>query len=176
MPTSIRPLQTSDAQIYKTCRLNALRLAPTAFSSSYVTALTQRDEFFCARATFETDNFILGAFDATDLIGIGGGYVESERKRQHVGNGCKLIVYFVIKISSSESQTCEPLFAPGLGLHHHFVTYLAQGFDESQRLIEKHMVLRIGYFIGRKIVWNELTHVVQSPFGKKFAVGAVNHS
>ena len=80
----LRPLDASDAGPYKTIRLNALRLAPTAFSSSFETCCALPDEFFLDRATFAPDNFIIGAFHHQDLIATAGGYVEQEKKRNHI--------------------------------------------------------------------------------------------
>ena len=84
MDIRIRPLDAPDAVQYRTIRLNALRLAPTAFSSSFETSRRLTDEFFIGRATFVPDNFIIGAFHDEDLIGTASGYVEPEKKRNHI--------------------------------------------------------------------------------------------
>jgi RimJ/RimL family protein N-acetyltransferase len=62
-----------------------LRLAPTAFTSSFETALTLPDAFFEERASFVANNFIVGAFDEVGLVGTAGGYADPERKRAHIG-------------------------------------------------------------------------------------------
>lgn len=80
----IRPLQASDAQEYKRVRLDSLKLAPTAFSSSWETTREQPEEFFTQRATFQPDSFLFGAFEQKKLIGICGGYVDPEQKRNHI--------------------------------------------------------------------------------------------
>ncbi len=85
MVTTIRPLQKADAADYRACRLNALRLAPTAFSSSFESASRLPDSFFEDRATFEPHSFIYGAFASDLLIGTAGGFVDPEVKRQHIG-------------------------------------------------------------------------------------------
>ena len=85
MAATIRPLQTADAADYRECRLNALRLAPTAFSSSFESTSRLPDSFFEARATFEAHSFIYGAFASNLLIGTAGGFVDPEIKRQHIG-------------------------------------------------------------------------------------------
>lgn len=82
----VRPLDEGDADAYRGSRLRALELAPTAFTSSYETARTLPDEFFNDRATFNPDNFIIGAFDGEKLVGTAGGFVEPEVKRNHIGH------------------------------------------------------------------------------------------
>ena len=84
MDIRLRPLDAPDAVRYRTIRLNALRLAPTAFSSSFETCRLLPDEFFLGRATFFPDNFIFGAFHDEALIGTAGGYVDPEKKRNHI--------------------------------------------------------------------------------------------
>ncbi len=80
----LRPLGAQDAAQYRTIRLNALRLAPTAFSSSFETCRVLPDEHFRDRVTFAPDNFIVGAFHDQALIATAGGYVDPEKKRNHV--------------------------------------------------------------------------------------------
>jgi RimJ/RimL family protein N-acetyltransferase len=80
----IRPLQASDALEYKRVRLDSLKSAPTAFSSSWETTRAQPAEFFAQRATFHPDSFLFGAFETNTLIGICGGYVDPELKRNHI--------------------------------------------------------------------------------------------
>ncbi len=84
MDIRLRPLDASDAVRYRTIRLNALRLAPTAFSSSFETCRLLPDEFFLGRATFFPDHFIFGAYHDEALIGTAGGYVDPEKKRNHI--------------------------------------------------------------------------------------------
>lgn len=85
MEIRLRPLGVPDAIQYRTIRLNALKLAPTAFSSSFETCRLLADEFFLDRATFAPDNFIIGGFHDQNLIATAGGYVDQEKKRNHIG-------------------------------------------------------------------------------------------
>ena len=84
MDILVRPLGVPDAVQYRTIRLNALRLAPTAFSSSLETSRLLPDEFFFERVTYVPDNFVVGAFHDQDLIATAGGYVDQEKKRNHI--------------------------------------------------------------------------------------------
>lgn len=86
MGIELRLLGAADAQDYKRVRLNALKLAPTAFGSSWETTRELPDEFFTQRATAQPDNFIFGAFDDRVLIGICGAFVEPDIMRNHIAN------------------------------------------------------------------------------------------
>ncbi len=63
-----------------------LQESPTAFSADYQDACHLEPEHFVERARFEADNFIVGAFDANQLIGSAGGYRETGVKRRHLAN------------------------------------------------------------------------------------------
>jgi ribosomal protein S18 acetylase RimI-like enzyme len=111
-----RLLDRDDAPLYKQSRLNALRLAPTAFSSSYETSKKQPDKTFQQRVAYDPESFVLAAFEngapgpnngaqefnksagelksgtgktvsskQDTLIGMAGGYVDTELKRRHIG-------------------------------------------------------------------------------------------
>lgn len=86
MALELRALNATDADEYRRVRLNALQMEPSAYSSSYETALEQPRSFFINRASFKPDNFLFGAWDAASLIGMAGGYVDPELKRQHIGH------------------------------------------------------------------------------------------
>ena len=84
-----RALNSGLAAAYREIRLRALKGAPDAYSSSYETQQAHPLEFFADRCTFRSDNFIIGAMhrDAgvETIVGTGGGYVDPEIKRAHIG-------------------------------------------------------------------------------------------
>ena len=84
MDIRLRPLDAPDVVLYRSIRLNALRLAPTAFTTSFESSRELPDEFFLDRATFVPDNFLMGAFHDRALIATAGGYVAPEKKRNHI--------------------------------------------------------------------------------------------
>lgn len=85
MRPTIRALEKDDAASYRTCRLNALKLAPTAFSSSFETTSKLPESHFEARVAFEPHSFIFGAFAGDALAGTAGGFVDPEIKCSHIG-------------------------------------------------------------------------------------------
>jgi ribosomal protein S18 acetylase RimI-like enzyme len=80
----IRRLQPSDAAAYRTVRLDALRLYPEVFGSSYEEEAQYPLEEF-ARFLSPPDT-VLGAFDADRLVGITGLYVPRKLKQRHKGH------------------------------------------------------------------------------------------
>lgn len=85
MSVILRAVEPADAQTYKQARLHALQTEPTAFVSAYETAAKLPDNHFVERATFKSDSFLFGAFnEAGTMIGMAGGYIDPERKRQHI--------------------------------------------------------------------------------------------
>jgi ribosomal protein S18 acetylase RimI-like enzyme len=86
VPTELRLLTSADEQDYKRIRLNALKLEPTAFSSAWETAKELPDTFYADRANSRPDSFIIGVFDEHSLVATGGGFVEPDLKRRHIGN------------------------------------------------------------------------------------------
>ena len=80
----IRRLQQSDAAIYRTVRLDALRLHPEAFGSSYEEESQYPLEDF-ARLVMPPDT-VLGAFASGRLVGITGLYASRKLKQQHKGH------------------------------------------------------------------------------------------
>ena len=80
----IRRLQQSEAAAYRTVRLDALRLHPEVFGSSYEEeSQYSLDEF--ARFLSPPD-MALGAFVVGRLVGISGLYVPRKLKQQHKGH------------------------------------------------------------------------------------------
>ena len=63
-----------------------LQESPTAFSADYSDAQRLEPEHFVERARFEDGNFIVGAFDADQLIGCATGFRETGAKRCHIAN------------------------------------------------------------------------------------------
>lgn len=79
----IRRLTRQDTARYRTLRLEALRLSPAAFSSSYEEQAELPISQFEARLTQGEGEFILGAFDDGELVGIAGLSRESCIKLAH---------------------------------------------------------------------------------------------
>jgi RimJ/RimL family protein N-acetyltransferase len=83
----IRVLSESDAQIYRTIRLHALRLSPEAFGSTYEREAEFSLDTFEDRVRPAADKFVLGAFDDTgSLVGVVTFMQEAGRKDAHKGN------------------------------------------------------------------------------------------
>ena len=89
----IRLLDKKDTKQYTTCRLVALKTAPEAFGSDYETTSQKSAEFFEQRASFEPENFMVGAFDAGKLIGTVGYYSEQFKNGRHRGNIVGVFLY-----------------------------------------------------------------------------------
>ena len=80
----IRRLQQSDAAAYRTVRLDALRLHPEVFGSSYEEE-SQYPLAEFARFISPPDT-VIGAFAGDRLVGISGIYVSRKLKQQHKGH------------------------------------------------------------------------------------------
>jgi ribosomal protein S18 acetylase RimI-like enzyme len=77
----IRRLAASDAADYRDIRLEALRLAPDAFSSTFAAESAQPLEWFAARLD---NSAVFAAASARDLLGIAGFFAKSG-KEAHKG-------------------------------------------------------------------------------------------
>jgi len=80
--TEIRRLEPADAQAYREIRLEALRLAPEAFSSSFESECTQTMDWFANRLG---KSVTFGAFRGTELVGTAGLVLSERQKEQHKG-------------------------------------------------------------------------------------------
>jgi len=78
----IRRLLPADGVIYREVRLEALRLAPEAFSSDLARESAEPVRSFNARLD---DSAVFGAFAGGDLIGIAGFFACKGRKEAHKG-------------------------------------------------------------------------------------------
>ena len=84
----IRELTKTDAPIFRTLRLRALKEYPTVFSSSYEIERHWRLEAFAGRlpdTPESTDSFILGCFVDDNLVGSIGFFRLEQPKLSHVG-------------------------------------------------------------------------------------------
>ena len=79
----IRRLVPSDAKLYRTLRLTALRDSPTAFSSSYEEECDASIEAFAGYLVPEPGRAVFGAFAAADLVGMVGIARDGLRKAHH---------------------------------------------------------------------------------------------
>ena len=80
--TQIRRLMSADAPLYRDIRLEALRLSPEAFGSTFEQEHSQPPAYFedvLARAA------IFGAFHEGDLLGVAGFRVQPGAKQAHKG-------------------------------------------------------------------------------------------
>ena len=82
----LRLLTKDDAEMFRAFRLQALKESPTSFSADYAEHEQRSVSEFATRIHTEPDNFIVGAFEADILVGIGGFYRTEGKKLRHKGN------------------------------------------------------------------------------------------
>jgi RimJ/RimL family protein N-acetyltransferase len=81
---TLRPAQESDAQAYRTLRLEALHNHPEAFGADYGVSLARPMEYWADRLrTLGSENTIIFATHNQDLIGMCGIYRGDSPKTQH---------------------------------------------------------------------------------------------
>ncbi len=78
----IRRLSSGDATIYRDIRLEALRLEPEAFSSTFAAESPQSLDWFAARLESAA---VFGAFSGGALVGIAGFLPKQRQKEAHKG-------------------------------------------------------------------------------------------
>ncbi|MBO1514404.1 GNAT family N-acetyltransferase [Metabacillus bambusae] len=84
---NIRTLNESDAQLYQNLRLNALKINPEAFGSTYEREVRFSIETIVERLKPTKDKFVLGAFDDSgSLVGMVTFIRENNLKTDHKGN------------------------------------------------------------------------------------------
>jgi ribosomal protein S18 acetylase RimI-like enzyme len=89
----IRLLTPNDAAAFRDIRLRALREEPTAFTSSLEEFSHQTLDKIAARFRSDTaEQFMLGAFQDGQLMGLCGFYREAMQKQRHKGNIISLYV------------------------------------------------------------------------------------
>ncbi len=81
----IRRVRIDEAAQFRDLRLASLQEMPDAFASSYEEEEHWTAEFYAERQRSQPDNFIIGAFDNTTLVGMVGFFRERFRKTRHVG-------------------------------------------------------------------------------------------
>ena len=80
--SQIRRLLPADAALYREIRLEALTLAPEAFSSTFAAESVEPLSWFAARLDRAA---VFGAFAGGDLLGIAGFFAKQGRKEAHKG-------------------------------------------------------------------------------------------
>lgn len=75
------------------CGCSLLQDSPTAFGSSYETEAALPLDKFTARATFEAENFVIGAFVGDTLVATAGGFREKTPKRRHIATVWGMFVH-----------------------------------------------------------------------------------
>jgi RimJ/RimL family protein N-acetyltransferase len=81
-PIELRRLGPEDASAYREIRLEALADSPHNFSS---TLENEQDQPLDQFATRLADDFVLGAFSGSQLVGVAGFYVQPRPKHRHKG-------------------------------------------------------------------------------------------
>lgn len=80
----IRVLTKKDAEIYLALRVEGLKQNPEAFSSSYEDIINKEDPVeYKAQILDQNENYTLGAFKGTDLIGVATLETKSFLKQEH---------------------------------------------------------------------------------------------
>jgi ribosomal protein S18 acetylase RimI-like enzyme len=83
-PWTIRPLTAADLPAFRAVRLDALRLHPRAYGSSYAEEIDDTLDDFAARWP-APPGVMLGGFSADRLVGITGLQVQPRVKQRHKG-------------------------------------------------------------------------------------------
>jgi RimJ/RimL family protein N-acetyltransferase len=81
----LRRLSREDAEAFQRIRLHGLQQAPQAFSADYESSVTLPLEHFATWLKNEADDFVIGAFVAGQLVGVGGFRREHGPKLRHKG-------------------------------------------------------------------------------------------
>jgi RimJ/RimL family protein N-acetyltransferase len=78
----VRRLLPVDAALYRDVRLEALKLSPEAFGSTFETEHAEPLTWFADRLE---SSVVFGAFDGSDLVGTAGFFIRQGRKEAHKG-------------------------------------------------------------------------------------------
>lgn len=81
----LRRLTATDAEAYRRVRLEGLRESPLAFVADFEKNSARPLEYFAALLKDLPDNFVVGAFDEGELIGVGGLMCDEAPKLRHKG-------------------------------------------------------------------------------------------
>jgi RimJ/RimL family protein N-acetyltransferase len=93
MDIKIRKLQPNESNAYRTLRLQCLKNYPTHFTSNYDDEKVKEKLFFQNHIEqSDTNNFIIGAFHDSTLVGISGFNRSDREKTKHKG---KIIQVYV---------------------------------------------------------------------------------
>lgn len=82
----VRPLESSESELFHAFRLRGLRECPEAFGSTYEEESAETPETVRGRFPCAEDNFVLGAFGPDGrLVGVAGFYRDKHLKLRHKG-------------------------------------------------------------------------------------------
>ncbi len=83
MSYTVRRLVASDAEAYRSLRIEGLQLSPASFGSSLAEEIDKPASAWTERLE---KGFVFGLFDGAELVGIGGFYREAMRNSEHRGH------------------------------------------------------------------------------------------
>ena len=95
MEIALRKLGPSDLSLYRNIRLKCMEENPANFGSSYEEEKNKEKLLFTDHIQQQDpDNFVLGAFQGSELIGIGGLLRQAKRKTRHQA---RIVQFYVTK-------------------------------------------------------------------------------
>ncbi len=137
----IRPLVPSDAAAFREIRLEALRRAPEAFSSTFEAESVQTVEWFADRLGKSN---MFGAFHNSELVGIAGLLSSVQRKEAHKG----LLVGMYVRPGSRRTGIGNQLVATIIEFARHRVELVQLAVvsenQEALRLYERFGFVQYG--------------------------------
>ena len=104
----LKVLGNGDLDRYRRLRLEALRTEPTAFGSSYEIEASAKADKYRDRLTGSPENYVLGAWSADQLVGIGG-FVRDRLAALKESGVNALNVGFAGKTLKDRVRYCESL-------------------------------------------------------------------
>ena len=130
----IRRLSSADAILYRDIRLEALKLAPEAFSSTFAKENSEPLTWFASRLG---DSVVFGAFAGAELLGIAGFFRQQGQKMAHKG----VLVGMYVRPDARRAGLGRRLVEAVIGHACHHVEILqltvVSGNDAARRLYQR---------------------------------------